>query len=75
MFIFRPRSQDEAPPAAAIMPVDFFEVKKGSPRGTYETMGIFTLGILLASAATFVYLAVEGSKNAITVSERSRVKT
>jgi len=69
MFIFRPKTFDEAPPAAAIMPVDFFEVKRGKPRGNYVTMGIFTLTILLASLSAFVYLAISGSEKTTTVSE------
>jgi len=69
MFIFRPKSSDESPLAAALMPVDFFEVKKGKPRGNYATMGVFTIAILFATVATFIYLAIDGSRNTTTVSE------
>jgi sugar lactone lactonase YvrE len=46
-----------------------FRGEKGTPRGNYVTMGMFTVAILLMTLPVFVYLAVEGSKNTTTVSE------
>jgi len=55
--------------AAAVMPVDFFQVKRGKPRGSIVMVGIFTVFILLATLVTFVILAYDGSKHVSTVSE------
>ena len=61
-------SKDQALLAAAVMPVDFFEVKR-TPRGTYGTMGIFTILTLIATLTAFSFLAFEGSKGYTIVSE------
>jgi len=71
MFVFRPKSNGEPPPAAAIMPVDFFQVKREKPRGDFNTMGMFTLAILFITLPMFIYLAVDGSRNTTIVSEVS----
>jgi len=69
MFIFRRKSTNEVPPAAAIMPVDFFQVKRGKPRGNFFIVGVLSAVILLATVATFITLAFVGSKHVSTVSE------
>ena len=69
MSIFRQKSADEAPPAAAIMPVDFFHVKRGKPRGNFIVVGILTVFVLLTTLLTFVLLAYYGSTQSHTESE------
>jgi len=65
--LFHP-SPDSSPAAAALIPVDFFEVKKKA-RGTYKIMGLLTVATLIVTSLTFVYLSFEGSKSTTTVTE------
>jgi len=60
---------DGAPRGAALIPVDFFEVKaETKPKGSYRIMGVLTFTTLAATLTAFVYLAIAGSKTTITVS-------
>jgi len=62
------KGDNQAPVAAALMPVDFFEVKK-IPRGNYRTMSLLTIAVLVTTLFAFLFLSYEGSKATTTVSE------